>query len=299
MFNYVLSEIFELGSCGVINELLEDEITSFSDIFNKMFDENDYIENIIDIHPYKILGTKIIFKLPNFSIIKDIKFNLPINDIKLEIGGSTIEQLYDDIQQKICSSLKGNEYCLFFDTIPIYQHEYHEAIITVNIDSEILGNDIKINAKSYALNNNGYKKLPKKIYMDYLTIQNQNDNFVIKKGINIIRLNFRHPGFLLYFYGCNKEKVKNIKLKFNYQIYYDGPISNLDSDIDPNISVIIFSDNFDKKNLYLNKAVNFSMMSYVSLIIDTEQSEESEIYIGLLSYQVVKSMNNMLGVTFG
>lgn len=296
MINYDLIKKYVDGiEDKLINELLEEELTSFSNIFSEMFNEDDYEKVNVEIKPTKIDSNYVQFQLQNYDVIDNIRFNVSsYNKIKLEIGGSRIESYNDLIQQKICKSLNKND-ILFFNTIPLYHLEYHNVVLYLifnNFDENI--NDIKLIANGYNLTEKAKEKLPKNIIMEYLTIQNQYCEKNIRNGINNLDLYFCGPTFLLYFYGCDKDKIKNVKLLFDNEIYYNGSINNLNSDIDSIVSVITFSNEFDKNNLYLNNRVNLSKVDNIRLVIESEKN--AIIKIGTLSYNSIISASGMLGL---
>lgn len=310
MFNYNLIEKYNYGNqIDEINNILDDEITSFSDIFNNVYNKNDYLCKEINILPTISKSNCYTFLINNsYDVIKDINIYISncneniIEDVTLYNDLKKIESC-NNIQQQIYSFITNKKieiigqdiiipFSLFFDTIP---HYLLNEVINIDIITNKICN-IKIIAKVYKIKNK--EKIPNTINMDFLTIQSIcNCIGTIKKGINKIQLSMNCPIFLFYFY-LPKEKIKNVKLLINNEAYYDGPINNLS--IDSNLSIILFSNELDKNNLYLNKSLQFSNINKMGfsdnllLIIDTDQEEETKITIGALNYNVGKIIDGKL-----
>jgi hypothetical protein len=191
----------------------------------------------------------------------------------------------------------------FYDTnLIVPTLEYHEIIICIvfyeeqdkNIDINLYGNTYFLNIDNYKyIKNNGY---------EMITIQNQylgEKNLI--KGINSLNLYFNHPMYLIYLWGFDKAKVKNIKIEFNKINYYDGSIEALQNfqynkelqEMDP--LIIYFSQ--EKVGTPTISSVNFSRIDTAKIIIDTDE-ENCDIYIVGLNMQVVKFCNEMYGLVY-
>jgi hypothetical protein len=146
-------------------------------------------------------------------------------------------------------------------------------------------------------------------YYQYITHQHQiyNDINVIKPGINNYKLYFNHPINCIYFWGFDKTKIKRIilrlaKLKDDI-IYYDDGIESLEyykesKGINVEPLMILFS------NLELNKStINFSRLNNINndnptLIIETEQEEETPFYLVGINAQVYETCDKRIRLIF-
>lgn len=137
---------------------------------------------------------------------------------------------------------------------------------------------------------------------EFITIQNQyTGSEKLKKGVNTIKLHYNHPVYMMYFWGFDKTKVKNVKLTLEGHSMYDGPIEPLEhhknqrglGHVEP--TFIFFSP--DKFNVPTGSSVNFSRMDYPRLMIETEE-EDADIHIVGLNMQPLRMMSGMAGLAF-
>lgn len=137
---------------------------------------------------------------------------------------------------------------------------------------------------------------------EFITIQNQYTGVEkLKKGVNKIVLNYNHPLYLMYFWGFDKTKVKNVQLTLNGCAMYDGPIEALEhhkqqrglSHAEP--TFIFFSP--DAFNVPTGSSVNFSRIDRAHLVIETEE-ENADIHIVGLNMQPLRMMSGMVGLAF-
>lgn len=136
----------------------------------------------------------------------------------------------------------------------------------------------------------------------------------IQNGINKYRLNFNHPVLILYFYGIEKEKILNVCLEFDGVVVLSKTIYELEdlklkNSINTDCFVITFSDEFDLKNLFYNKTVNFSRIDNAKLIINTNLASDNEknnklnqsqsiIKIHALNFNTLRITENGCGLRF-
>lgn len=197
--------------------------------------------------------------------------------------------------------------------IPLHMAPFNNNLIS----PEILENQIKIiihskielsldlYAECYFFYANSYiRKDIQSNYNKYITHQHQiyNDINVIKPGINTYKLYFSHPLHCIYFWGFDKTKIKRIILRLgkpfdkssNDMNYYDGNIEPLEyykksKGINADPLMILFS------NLELNKStINFNRLKNLNndnptLIIETEQEEETPLYLVGINAQVYET----------
>jgi hypothetical protein len=188
----------------------------------------------------------------------------------------------------------------FYDTNLIYpKTKYYDVIIQIifykeeNIDIELYGNTYFLNTNNYIYVKDGY---------EMITIQNQylGEKHLIK-GINNLNLYFNHPMYLIYLWGFDKTKVKNIKIEFNNFNYYDGSIEALQNfqyyKESQEIDTLIIYFSQEKVGSLTTSSVNFSRIDTAKIIIDTDE-ENSNIYIIGLNMQVVKYCNEMYGLVY-
>jgi hypothetical protein len=138
----------------------------------------------------------------------------------------------------------------------------------------------------------------------FITVQNQYcGEDVCKKGVNKIRINFNHPMHLIYFWGCDRTKVKNVKVLLNEKAFYDGPIEplihkQLQRNVTTDVTVIFFSNDDIAKSNSTKSSVNFSRIDNAFLVIETDQEEETPLYVIGLNMQPVRYTMGMVGLAF-
>lgn len=139
---------------------------------------------------------------------------------------------------------------------------------------------------------------------NFITVQNQYTGCEkLRKGVNTFRLNFNHPMFLIYFWGFDKTKVKNITLRLQRAgDFYNGPIEALEHfkynhmghDVDPVVMYFAHTGYFQPTKC----SVNFSRLDYIDLIIETDEEEERDVYIIGHNMQVMQCASGMYGMRF-
>ena len=144
---------------------------------------------------------------------------------------------------------------------------------------------------------------------EFVTFQSTyNDDNVLKKGVNHLKLQFNHPCGVLYFWGFDKSKVKNIRFLLNKEVFYDGPIEALEYNkasrgfgaCEP--VMIFLSDGFNTGNstdltTYPKSTVNFSRIDYEDIEIETDE-EEATVFFAAVNIQIVRHMTRMYGLVF-
>jgi hypothetical protein len=173
-----------------------------------------------------------------------------------------------------------------------------------------------------------YRKIVNDMKHEYVTFQNiihsDYHHTVLKEGRNEFRLNFNHPVYCIYLWGFDKSLITRISLllndtsKYKYRnsmdeedivpilpkeetIYYEGSIVPLEyhkqsRGINSEPVFIFFSDT--KLNERPKSTVNFSRLDYPTLIIETEQDDEPDIYLCGLNIQGYRCMSGMFGLVY-
>lgn len=191
-------------------------------------------------------------------------------------------------------------YAIDYNTIPICI-EYNPIYSKSNIDN------VKFYAKKYKIPQNELRNL-RSISYEIMSVQTEytgQEDYI--KGVNKYRLDFTHPVFMFSIYGINKpidkSLIKNIKVEFNDETFYDGDITTLEElkkinniNIDP--IVIIFSNTFNREQIYNNQTINFSMIDEPTLTIKTEQEGDNIIGISALDINLVKIACGMMGFLY-
>jgi hypothetical protein len=139
----------------------------------------------------------------------------------------------------------------------------------------------------------------------FVTIQHQGcyaHDKTIRQGVNRFRLYFNHPVHCMYFWGFDKTKVKRIRLCMNDDCdFYDGAIEPLEyfklsRGITAEPVMIIFSEmKFDRRP---QSTVNFSQIDNPVLIIETEQTEETQLHMIGLNVQGYTTCSGMMGLVY-
>ena len=138
---------------------------------------------------------------------------------------------------------------------------------------------------------------------EFVTLQSQYRGAdKIQHGINRVKLDFDHPTTMLYFYGLDKSKIKNIRLILNECNFYDGPLLPLEhvkhsrglGHVDA-VMMFFTTDAFNKYGARAN--INFSGIKYAFLEIDTDE-DIGEIHVVGLSYNGVQYANGRYGLLY-
>lgn len=263
--------------------------------------------------------------------------NLPLNKIlktiETEVGGQRIDKIgcssdnSFDIETLIktdcalfkrkISHINGTTF-VPLSMAPLYDHnliqpscQHHEFKIHVEYTKEYIDASTDANAnhvenvKLYG--NVYYLEIDKRRQLfqtshEFITIQHQwtgSEKMVC--GHTAFKLNFNHPVYLLYFWGFDKSKVRNIKIVLNGQDFYNGSAEALEHykssrgyDVEP--MMFFFSqDDFDKP---AKCTVNFSRIDSAQLIIQSDQHEATDVHIIGLNVQPVRFSSGMMGLAF-
>ena len=126
----------------------------------------------------------------------------------------------------------------------------------------------------------------------------------LNPGVNRIKLwHLRHPTYLIYFWGFDPTKVKNVRVLLdNDTVFYDGSIEALDhmkasrglSHVGP--TVVFLSDSLPGEPI--KGYVNMSCIENARLEIDTEQEEATQIHVVGLACQPYQYVNGTAGTVF-
>ena len=174
------------------------------------------------------------------------------------------------------------------------KHERIQSLITSDSLVSLYANSYYVQPENHhALYNNQHH---------IVTFQNQyTGKELLRKGLNTIKLYFNHPLYLMYFWGFTINKVKNIKVLLNKEIYYDGPVTPLIHKqrqrgiLQDNVLTVFFSP--DEVGAPTMSSVNFSRLDYTELVIDTEEDNECVYLVGI-NMQPMVYMNGMVGLIY-
>jgi hypothetical protein len=252
--------------------------------------------------------------------------NLPLNKIiksvETDLGGSKIDRIGSSCGNFDIDTLINTDCALFKRKIshvngktfiplslaPLYDYnlqpnlKYHEFKIIVKYTQEYeYIKDAELYGNVYFLDN----KERKDLFMNphsFITTQHQYTG--VEKmicGHSAFTLNYNHPVYMIYFWGFDKSKVKNIWLQLNGHDFYNGPPEPLEHyklsrgyDVEP--MMIFFSQ--DDFNVPTKSTVNFSRIDRAQLIIKSEQYEPTDVHIIGLSLQPIRFMSGMGGLSF-
>lgn len=214
----------------------------------------------------------------------------------------------------------------FYDTnlIPFPKHHDIRIRLEGSFETYCDMEKLEIFAECYYVEDT-YQKIINDMKHEFLTFQNiihyDYHLMVLKKGRNEVRLNFNHPVYCIYLWGFDKSLITRISLilndtsKFKHlfdedtmsiiptekTIYYEGSIAPLEyhkqsRGITSEPVCIFFSDT--KLNERPKSTINFSRLDYPTLIIETEQEDEPDIYLCGLNMQGYRCMSGMFGLVY-
>lgn len=318
-----------LGAYGAADVYFKSD----SNIFNgkKLLLQNEIYKTIYCNLTYfiKKIGTNI-----TYSIVRDCdlinmmdliienpekkKISELVEKIEVEFGGQRIDCFScTDIETQIRTTGKIYKREVFesdtkiiipLSLAPLHNNNltfpsslYHELRIWIKYRSEDIVDRAKLYAQKYYLDTPGRKFLSEKS-LEYVTFQNQYTGAeVMKKGKNIFKINYNHPIYLIYFWGFDKSKVKNVKLCLNKNPYFDDSLDILEYNkkkrglnIDP--CVIFFSE--DMPGEFTKSSVNFSRIDHATIEIETDQEEDCIFEMVGISMQPIRYMSGMVGLAF-
>ena len=160
--------------------------------------------------------------------------------------------------------------------------KYHDTKIIVIFYNGT--QECKVNGNIYCLTNDRHDLYSLKKVLNY-GIQSYNyPNLVIKNVINTYNLDeCTNPSSMLYFWGFDKSKVKNIKLQLDsYSYYYDGSIDSLEyrkQSLGYTCDPVVMFFTTEKLTEYPQGTLNLYGMEKAQLIIETDQEETSNFYL--------------------
>lgn len=280
----------------------------------------------------KILSMTMIISCDLINEVDLVLFNpykLPLNDIlssiELHFGDYCIDRiLSDDVQTQILTNcdLWNRKMSHVKDTTfipltiaPLHPNNlafpstlHHEMTISVTFKEKYTQSVGENVSKHVSLYGNMYMVEPsaRRILFEeghtIVTIQNQYTGAeILHYGVNSFKIHYNHPVTLLYFWGCDISKIKNVKLLLNNAPFYDGPVEPLihkqrQRGVSTDVVVMYFTN--DDLTSCTNSSINFSRIDDSKLVIDTHEEEESLIYVVGLNMQPLRYMSGMVGLVF-
>jgi hypothetical protein len=267
----------------------------------------------------------IVLKNPNKLSINDI-----IVHYESEIGGQRIDRVGGGIDCDVIDTWIKTNYELFYKKkkdnfqvgnkifiplflAPFYEHnmmplvalKHHEVKINVWMKegflTESTNDGIEIWGYKYYLDTEPRTRI-KQMPHEMCTIQNQyTGSETMKYGINKFRLNFNHPVHTIYFWGFDKNKVRNVTLTLNGIKFFEGSIEVLEHlkynkgySFEP-VAIFFSQDDFKDR---CGGTINFSRIDNAQLIIETDEEIDTEIQIVALNFQILRIMSGMAGLAY-
>ena len=258
---------------------------------------------------------------PEVDMIMDIDMeienpdNLRVQDIivsvNILIGGSETSRICDMTHHHFLGDRKikfdNNKIIFpltsFDDMIPLCYIKYNVVRIEVVFKNACLYSDVSFYCNKYTLHECDRNIEHRNIAFSHIMSQYHDYETDLVQGINNLKLYFCHPVYLLYFYGLDKAKIKNIKLIFDDDVYYDGNVETLEdikrkNNIIFEPIVIFFSETIKLNHeFWQNSTINFSRINKTRLIIDTNEIE-SNIRIVALNLNTYNIFSEMFGVCY-
>lgn len=302
-------------------QLLEDE--KYQVVYAKLVTENKW--NARGNNTLQMTVKQVCDLINEVDLVLHNPDKLPINDmisrIEIEIGGSRIDCLnVDDIETQILTNcdLWGRKVSHVRDTTfipltlaPLHPNnlafpstKYHDMNIVVFFKETYV---VRSHSQPCLYGNMYYVHMSSRNALHeqpnaFITMQNQHAGTeTLKNGTNSIALPYNHPVYLMYFWGCDISKIKNVKLMLNDAPFYDGPVEPLihkqrQRGVTTDVVVMYFSN--DGLTSATNSSINFSRIDNIHLVIDTDQEEESPLYVVGLNMQPIRYMQHMVGLVF-
>lgn len=261
------------------------------------------------------------------DLVVDNKDGIPINSFlrKIEVtyAGHRMDILNvnEDIETQIRTnaSLFGRQLNIINGKmfIPLAMAPFHENNLvfpstvhhqlTIYVDlHENVGvtlADVDIYGNMYHLNEYDRDMLHRNSH-EMVTTQNQYMGVeTMCKGLNCFKISYNHPVYMMYFWGFDKAKVKNVRLVLdNDNVFFEGPIEALEHvkmvrgqhDVEP--VTLFFSP--DKVGAQTKSSINFSRIDNAYLEIETDQEGETPVYIVALSMQTFRYCSGMVGFVY-
>lgn len=138
---------------------------------------------------------------------------------------------------------------------------------------------------------------------ELIVTQNQYGNVdtMTTDGENTIKLLFNHPVQVMYLWGLNVNRIRNVRLMLENAPFYDGPIEPLlykqqqRGITCPYVLAFFFSN--DPVGAPTNSSINFSRIDKAELILDTAEVG-TKVYIVGLNMQPYRYIKGMVGLVF-
>lgn len=309
-----------LKSLGTQDKWMRDrhELFDMRQVFLKNRHQYEYRKLDIEVTAFKDTINKITVK-PSCDLINNVDLMIAnpenIKSVEVTYAGHRFDKIWSWEQLKINAQIfrrpitQGEDgvYMVPMCMAPFHKNnlalpssKYHPLNIYIEFKQPYNG-PFELYANNYFLAPEDRAALVDNSH-EYATIQSQHcDAEKIRKGVNQIKIWFNHPVYLIYFYGIDKSKVKNIRVLLDDYVYYDGPIMPLEhakktrgfQEVD---ALMVFFSN-EPINRSPTSTINFSRIDRAILEIDTDE-EDGEIYLMGLNVQGVRYSNGMYGLIY-
>jgi hypothetical protein len=270
------------------------------------------------------LVNRIDLVLPNPN---KLPLNKIIKCIETEVGGQRLDKIGSSCESFDIETLIKTDCALFKRKIshingktfvplsmaPIYDHnmiqpscKYHDFKINIEYTQEYVQDyefvkNVELYGNIYYLDTHERRKLMNEGH-SFITIQHQYTGLEkLVCGHTAFRLNFNHPVYLIYFWGFDKSKVRNVKICLNGHDFYNGPAEPLEHyklsrgyDVEP----MMFFFSQEDFHVPTKCTVNFSRIDSAQLYIQSDQREPTDVYIVGLNLQPIRFMNGMMGALY-
>jgi hypothetical protein len=136
-----------------------------------------------------------------------------------------------------------------------------------------------------------------------VTTQNQRSRPGDVTGHHVVKLRFKYLVDLIYFWGFDKSKVRNVTLRLSGQNYYDGSLEALEhikrargfGDVVEPVVMFFSQNRFDEKP---GGAINFSCIENATLHIITDQTGDVPLHVVGLNRQPLRYERDMYGLNY-
>lgn len=189
--------------------------------------------------------------------------------------------------------------------LPLNSLKYHSVKINIKLKNEFVKNNhgCKIQIWGYKYYLAEKQRIEtEQLEHNMITLQNQYTGLEeMKKGRNVFRLNFNQPVCLIYFWGFNKDKIRNIRLLLNEHDYFSGTVNILEHlkhkkgyTFDP-VAIFFSHDDFTNRT---QGTINFSRINNATLIIESDQEEPCNVKIVGINTNLLRIVSGMSGLAY-
>ena len=280
-------------------------------------------------------GTLVFTLLPRSTdLVNEVDLAIPnpggaplealIAGIRVEVGGCRVDEIVDDVDlethvrancalmygpgKRTISHINGTTF------VPLAMAPFHESDL-VRPSTPKHEVCVVVTLKREAHSTAAWALYGKRYFLsgperaialgkphDFVTTQNQRSLPGDALGRNAVHLRFSHPVDLIYFWGFDKAKVRNVALRLNGHDYYNGSLEALEhakhargfGDVEP--AVMFFSQSrFDEQP---RGAINFSLIDHAALYIITDQAGDVPLHVVGLNRQPLCFKCDMYGVAY-